>query len=135
MDILLQRTVQNEHGTFSDVSINGQWFCYGLEPPNHGPHPDIPAGRYPLEILWSNRFQRVVPHVIDVPGRSNIEIHPGNVSTETEGCILLGQVKTDYEVLASRAACDAFQKKLADGLAFGDPVYLTVLDISQTATA
>ncbi len=50
----------------------------------------IPYGIYTVQLLWSDKFKRVVPHVLNVPGWDAIEIHIGNQSTESEGCILVG---------------------------------------------
>lgn len=47
-----------------------------------------------------------MPHVVDVPDRTDILIHPGNFPSDTLGCILVGQTKgTDY-IGESRAAFD-----------------------------
>lgn len=50
----------------------------------------IPAGLYPIEITWSQRFKRDLPLLRDVPGFTAIRIHAGNTEHDTEGCILVG---------------------------------------------
>ncbi len=57
----------------------------------------IPEGEYICRLLFSPRFGRKVYHVLNVEGRENIEIHPGNFAdsddakkSQTEGCIILG---------------------------------------------
>ena len=50
----------------------------------------IPAGRYKVQRTWSNRFQRVMPLVLDVPGFAGIRIHHGSTEKHTDGCILVG---------------------------------------------
>lgn len=40
----------------------------------------IPAGKYKVVITFSNRFQRHLPLLLDVPGFSGIRIHSGNVA-------------------------------------------------------
>lgn len=54
----------------------------------------IPRGRYRLTTSFSNRFQRVLPLVLDVPGFSGIRIHGGNRAEDSHGCILVGKVRT-----------------------------------------
>lgn len=73
----------------------------------------IPTGTYKVTIDYSNRFQKEMPHVLDVPGFEGIRIHSGNTSKDTEGCILLGTTwaGTDF-VGNSRLAFGAFFSKL-----------------------
>jgi hypothetical protein len=54
----------------------------------------IPRGRYRLLTSFSNRFQRVLPIVLDVPGFEGIRLHGGNTAEDTHGCILVGRVPT-----------------------------------------
>ena len=51
----------------------------------------IPEGTYKVLLQKSPRFGFVTPHLQDVPGRTMIEIHPGNFPKDTEGCILVGE--------------------------------------------
>ena len=50
----------------------------------------IPAGKYPVAVRFSNRFQKELPGVQNVPGFEGILIHSGNTKADTHGCILLG---------------------------------------------
>jgi hypothetical protein len=54
--------------------------------------------------MRSPRFGMNVPHILDVPGRDYILIHPGNFPEDTEGCVLVGKEKTLDTVLQSREA-------------------------------
>ncbi len=106
--------------------LDGALFAYSLEPDGDGPHPDIPLGTYRIIINKSTRFNRMLPLIVDVPGRIGIRIHPGNTAQDTEGCILLGTVRTASMIKNSRAACDLFQAKIAPVLAAGQTVLLTI---------
>lgn len=64
----------------------------------------IPRGRYKITITFSNRFQRMLPLLNNVPGFSGIRIHPGNTSEDTEGCILPGMNRDTDSVTQSRTA-------------------------------
>ena len=50
----------------------------------------IPAGQYVCSRVESPHFGNTF-EVTNVPGRSHILFHKGNVSTESEGCILVGE--------------------------------------------
>ena len=51
----------------------------------------IPIGLYPIEIVTDvDKGNKRYINIYDVPGRSSIEIHAGNVLKDTKGCIITG---------------------------------------------
>ena len=64
----------------------------------------IPRGKYKVIIDLSTRFNRQMPHVLDVPGFSGIRIHRGNTAEDTEGCILVGVSRGETAIYKSAAA-------------------------------
>lgn len=54
----------------------------------------IPRGKYKLITSMSNRFKRELPEVLDVPQFKGIRLHGGNKAENSEGCILIGKVRT-----------------------------------------
>jgi hypothetical protein len=126
--ILLQRDTFTDRSTTGTVYLDGQQFCWSLELPNKDGLPGscIPQGTYPVTAQMSPRFGRSMPHIQDIPNRSEILIHWGNNPEDTEGCILLGLTRdTDY-VGNSRMAFDDFWGKFMPALASGT-VTLTVI--------
>lgn len=63
----------------------------------------IPCGTYPVKMLFSNKFSRVVPHIMNVPGFDAIEIHIGNFPKDTDGCTLVGAVAGNDFISDSKA--------------------------------
>lgn len=91
----------------------------------------IPEGRYRVDSLPSQRFQKVLPRVLNVPGRSGILIHPGNSRVDTTGCLLPGTSRhtiadaTQF-VMDSRRAFGLVSLRINEALRAGREVWLTV---------
>ena len=49
----------------------------------------IPAGTYPIVVTWSPKFKRMLPILLNVPGRSGIRVHRGTKPEHSRGCILV----------------------------------------------
>jgi len=143
MRIIVQRRVQDSLATMGELFLDNTHECYTLEPP---PGPAslkprcIPAGTYPLTIRWSNRFQRLMPHVDNVPGFSGIEIHWGNFPKDTEGCTLVGDRNRDTVdgpdfVSHSVAEFDVLFQKLQEAVNADPQQVISYLDVPQEAVA
>lgn len=85
----------------------------------------IPAGVYKVEMTYSNRFHRVMPLLLDVPGFTGIRIHAGNSSTDTDGCILVGFSTDGTRVIDSRAAVQVIDYRIVEALKAG-PVWIEI---------
>jgi hypothetical protein len=54
--------------------------------------PIIPAGKtYKCATYKGDSRDYVVYQILNVPGHTYVEIHPGNWAKDTKGCILLGE--------------------------------------------
>jgi hypothetical protein len=116
--------------------INGVWYAYTVEDTDRhledgGKKIDnetaIPRGRYKVIIDWSNRFQRKMPHILDVPQFTGIRIHDGIGPQSTSGCPLIGG-KYDantHNILDDRATFYDFFHKLEEWLK-KDEVWITI---------
>ena len=49
----------------------------------------IPVGIYEVRVTYSPRFKRMLPLVMQVPGRSGIRFHRGTRPEHSKGCILV----------------------------------------------
>jgi len=129
MDLKLQRITFTDKSTIGELTLNGDKLCYTLELPVKDALPGsaIPPGLYPVLDLPSPRFGRNVPHIEDIPNRSNILIHWGNYPTDTEGCILVGMTaETDF-IGNSRKAFDLLYGLFKTALTAGEDVRLEVI--------
>jgi hypothetical protein len=104
MEILVTDRWDDGVSTSGKMLTDGTFECYTLEPSQTAEFPSIPEGRYKVELVKSERFKEVVPRLIDVPGRSYIEIHPGNDAANTEGCTLVGETRSRDWIGSSRYA-------------------------------
>lgn len=134
MDLELRRFDFTEARTIGALAIVGGAFtCYTLEDPVRPPGVKIPGrtaipfGRYRVRLTRSERFQRVLPLLEDVPGFTGIRIHAGNTAADTAGCILVGQRRDADAVLDSRAALEALLPHL-EAVAGAEEVWIDVVD-------
>lgn len=96
MNLYLIRSIYTPVNTIGDLLIDHRVFCHTLEDvvrkrgaqKVHG-ETAIPAGRYPVTLSMSNRFKRVTPEILNVPGFAGIRMHGGNTARDTEGCIIV----------------------------------------------
>lgn len=96
LNLKVNRNVFNNKCTLGEMLINGVFHCYTLE---DVVRPDgvkvygqtaIPKGKYKVIISHSNRFNKDLPLLLNVPQFEGIRIHGGNTDKDTLGCILLG---------------------------------------------
>lgn len=113
MEIKLVRKIFTEKSTIGELFINGIFECYTLEDKDRKLEAGgvkkygitaIPRGKYTLINSFSNRFQKYLPEVLNVPGFAGIRIHPGNKAEDSEGCLLVGVSKNVDFVSDSRKA-------------------------------
>jgi Steigviridae/Suoliviridae L,D-carboxypeptidase/transpeptidase len=139
MDILVQREPSTLTSTPGTMSINEAFECFTLEDLVREVHGQpvatwkvvdktaIPVGVYAVKIDFSTRFQRDMPHVMNVSGFEGIRIHSGNTAADTDGCILLGTTRNGPDnVSGSRNAYASFFPKLQAAIGRGEPVSITI---------
>ncbi len=69
----------------------------------------IPMGRYIVILTFSNRFQCMMPLLVNVKGFEGIRIHKGNYAESTDGCLLVGLTKSINDKMIGRSK-DAYEK-------------------------
>jgi len=86
----------------------------------------IPSGTYDVEITYSPKYKREMPLLKDVKGFTGIRIHSGNRAEDSEGCILVGQTKSEDFIGQSRLAYKALFKKLQAAKEAGKAINITI---------
>lgn len=139
MDLKIVRKEFTSKSTIGELYVDDVFECYTLEDRYRPDGPKvphetcIPCGTYEVTIDFSNRFKRLMPHVLDVPNFSGIRIHSGNTSADTEGCILLGKTKATDRVDKSRLAFNNFFAKLDEAVDSNEPVALEIVVAEQAS--
>lgn len=127
MSLLVHRQKSDGVATMGELLIDNVHECFTLEPPN-----PIPAGTYDLEILFSPKFNRLMPHVMNVPGHTGILIHWGNWRKDTENCLLVGTTGGTDFVGNSVQEFDSLFQKIQEMLAQG-PQTISYVDYPDWA--
>lgn len=67
-----------------------------------------------------------VPLLLDIPNRTDIEIHIGNKPEDTTGCILVGRTHPQQDFIGeSKLAFEELMPKIKQGIKDGD-VFITI---------
>lgn len=116
MDIKVLRKELSARSTIGELHIDGQFECFTLEdavrPVKIKGVTAIPAGTYEVVINFSQRFQRQLPLLLNVPNFDGVRIHAGNTDADTEGRLLVGKTKSADFIGSSRAAFDVLFAKV-----------------------
>ena len=123
MTLRLIREPSQHNATMGSLYVDGVWQCWTLEDAirdqKMAGETCIPAGTYRVDITPSQRFHRLLPILLDVPGFSGVRIHPGNTIADTEGCVLVGRTRSSGSVGESRLAFEPLFDRLKAGLSGG----------------
>ena len=134
MKLKLNRIALRKTYTIGKLYIDGKYFCDTLEDTVRDTNKSgkfdngekkvkgktaIPYGTYEIKWTYSPRFKKYTPQLMNVPQFEGIRIHAGNSSTDTEGCLLLGENKKVGMVLNSRATINKFYPLIKEACSNG----------------
>lgn len=145
MEIMVNRRTKTDNSTISDLSTDNGYKCVVLEDKDRGlidamtveqitekkilGKTAIPSGKYEIIVNFSNRFQRLMPLLLNVKGFQGIRVHSGNVATDTEGCLIVGKNEANIpdEILNSREVFNELFPLIQQGVNSGK-VFITISD-------
>lgn len=134
VQIDIARIWKTDTGITGTFSVDGMQKYFSLELPelfdgqaNVINKTCIPPGTYDVQRLWSNHWSQMMPHVVGVPGRTEVEIHIANYPHDILGCIGIGNKRlSDTEIGESGEAFEEFNKDFENAIAAGEPVSITI---------
>lgn len=137
----VKRIAKGENSTLSEIYVDGEFFCYGLEDSVRDykikGSTAIPAGSYKLGLntygAMNARYSRLLPgvhkgmiEIQGIPDFSYLYIHIGNNFGDTAGCLLVGFTRKfirrtgEFEIYQSKKAYKALYKRLLSLMARGE---------------
>ena len=130
MNLRVIREPSTVAATMGILLIDGVFTCWTLEdvvrPVKIPGETAIPAGRYDVRLSLSQRFQKLLPEILAVPGFTGIRIHAGNTQADTAGCLLVGRIRAYDRVEESKLALMNVMEHLRRATTAGDPITLTI---------
>jgi hypothetical protein len=130
MDLLLIRRWYTDRSTIGTLYLDNLFEMYTLEDIEREVKVPgktaIPRGKYRIVLDWSNRFQKIMPHILDVPGFEGIRIHAGNTARDTEGCILVGLRREPDFVSDSKIAFNRLFMKMEIARKKNEPISIEI---------
>ena len=132
MHLRVIREPSTAAATLGILLIDGVFTCWTLEdvvrPVKIPGETAIPAGRYDVRLSLSQRFQKVLPEILAVPGFTGIRIHAGNTQADTAGCLLVGRIRAYDRVEESKLALMNVMEHLRRATTASDPITMTIED-------
>lgn len=136
MELKLERVIFYPMSTIGQLFVNDAYECDILE---DKVRPDgikvkgqtaIPYGKYRIVIDYSNRFKKMMLHLLDVENFEGIRIHAGNTHLDTEGCLITGKADTSIGTIiggTSRPALERLFQRIERSLQRGEEVWIDIV--------
>lgn len=106
--------------------INDFWLCYSLEDKLRKKKiygkTAIPNGEYKVVLDHSYKYNRVMPHILDVPNFKGVRIHKGNTEKDTEGCVLLGAHKGEGYIYNCSRVYNKLVEQMQEAIENGEEI-------------
>ena len=138
MILYLQREASNANNTHGTLSKDGAVLCETLEDVVREVPGEpvaswkvknqtaIPSGTYELTLENSPHFGEDTLTINRVEGFDKIRMHGGNTEADTEGCVLLGTIRTETGIRNCAPAVNAIKELVKASLQNDGDVWLTI---------
>ena len=137
--VLREQVVRNPGGenyTPGRMYLDNVFFCHTLEDEDRFlengvtekvyARTAISRGKYRLITSFSNRFQCVLPLVVDVPGYAGVRLHGANDARDVLGCIGCGKVRTSTGIAQCADTVQRIIDQIDDAAELGIETWLEV---------
>ena len=130
MILQVNRNKSDSVSVEGDFLIDGVFLCHTIERPwmDGANTPDLACilpGTYPVIIDFSPHFNRLMPHILNTQGRSEVRIHSANMASQLRGCIALGMTEGVDFIGESQIAFNKFFPVLQTALT-KEQVWITI---------
>ncbi len=130
MKLVLKRDYFSLSAVSGVLYADGVKCCDTLEPAiidGYGKGSCVKPGTYSIDYHYSPKFRKYMLTLCGVKGRSGILIHSGNTSSDTAGCILVGDRMDNDKLSSSRDALSRLLKLVIFAMQSGS-VTITIKD-------
>ena len=138
MEIKVIRNILTSEYTVGHLYIDGEYItdtiedrCRKIEKKEDKVYGQtaIPHGRYPVVLDYSNKYSKLMPHILDVPFFEGIRIHSGNSDEDSLGCLIVGEFVPGVAggwVKNSRIAYSKVFAKIKQASDKGERIFITI---------
>ena len=132
---MLYRDTFTEESTIGELSVDGAFFCFTLEDKDRRLEDGgekvysktcIPRGIYEVVVDFSTKRNMEVPWLKNVPQFTDVQIHIGNYISDTEGCILVGSIKSEDFVGNSKVTFGKLMALMDEAYVKGEPITIEI---------
>lgn len=136
MKLKLTRDTFTDESTIGQLFVDGSFFSFTLEDMDRKLEDGgkkvygktcVPRGTYEVIVDFSPKYNREMPHVLNVPQFEGVRIHSGNVAADSEGCILVGSTQSKDFIGNSKATFNKLMEKLDEAYAKAVPITLEII--------
>lgn len=133
MKLNLRRFLYEEDTTLGYLLVNDKFECWTLEDKvrdvkiKH--ETAIPTGIYTIVLTDKNKWNKVMPHLVDVPNFDGIYMHAGNSNSDTSGCPLVADKLVNLKTNeSSKIAFDRLMEKFRLAEKNKEDIFISVED-------
>jgi hypothetical protein len=84
----------------------------------------IPSGTYEIIVDFSNRFQKEMLHVLNVPDFTGIRVHSGETIADTDGCLCVGLRSEGMHYATGRRLGAVLKEQVKAEMSMGRKVFI-----------